>query len=298
MAPAQREDQNTAPPPVASGLPWKPLVWFGGLLVLGYAPILYRLFRQWMDDPDMGHGFFVPLVVGYIVWQQRRELISAPAAGNWLGLLVVLWGVLQLAVATLGVELFLARTAFVISLVGVILTVAGAQVTRKLAFPLLLLLFMVPIPAVIFSQITFPLQMLASRLAELVLNFVGVPAFREGNILELPNQRLSVVEACSGIRSLLSLSFLSLVYAYFFDRDAWMRWVLLVAAVPIAIIANATRVTLTGLIGEYNKEWAEGVFHAAEGWVIFMLALVMLVLTHQFLRRAIAAAQAAPEESS
>lgn len=298
MAPAQRENPDTQPLPAARDLPWKPLVWFGGLLALGYAPVLYRLFRQWMDDPDMGHGLFVPLVAGYVVWQQRRELISAPAPGNWLGLLVVVWGALQLAIATLGVELFLARTAFVISLVGVILTVAGAQVARKLAFPLFLLLFMVPIPAVIFNQITFPLQLLASRLAELVLSVAGVPVFREGNILELPSQKLSVVEACSGIRSLLSLSFLSLVYAYFFDRDVWMRWVLLAAAVPIAIVANATRVTLTGLIGEYNKELAEGFFHAAEGWVIFMLALLLLVLTHQFIRRAVAAARTAGEEAS
>jgi exosortase len=295
MALVERETSGRRAAESGGGLPWKPLVWFGGLLLLGYAPVIYRLCRQWMDDPDMGHGFFVPLVAGYIIWQKRCELTSTPATGNWWGLLVVGWGALQLALATLGVELFLARTALVISLVGVILTVAGAEVVRKLAFPLFLLVFMVPIPALIFNQITFPLQLLASRVAELVLTLLGVPVFREGNILELPSQRLSVVEACSGIRSLLSLSFLALVYAYFFDRSAWMRWVLLGAAVPIAIVANASRVTLTGLIGEYNRTWAEGVFHAAEGWVIFMLALVMLVVTHQFIRRAVTAARAGEE---
>jgi len=179
--------------------------------------------------------------------------------------------------------------------VGIVLTLAGAKIVRKLAFPLFLLLFMIPIPGVVFNQITFPLQLLASRLAELVLNFVGVPVFREGNILELPSRRLSVVEACSGIRSLLSLSFLSLVYAHFFDRAFWMRWVLLPASVPIAIAANASRVTLTGLIGEYNRSWAEGVFHAAEGWAIFMLSLILLILTHRFIRRAMEAAHAQKE---
>jgi exosortase len=298
MALAEGENVNPGPVGGPKALPWKPIAWFGGLLVLGFGPVLSRLARQWLDDPDMGHGFFVPLVAGYLVWRKREELLRTPAAGNWWGTLLILWAVLQLAVATLGVELFLARTAFVISLAGVVLTLAGAAVARKVAFPLFLLLFMVPIPAVIFNQITFPLQLVASRLAEVVLSVLGVPVFREGNILELPSQRLSVVEACSGIRSLLSLSFLALVYAYFFDRRVWMRGVLLVAAVPIAIIANATRVTLTGLVGEYNRRWAMGVFHAAEGWVVFMLALALLVLTHRFLQRATAEARAAREESS
>jgi exosortase len=150
---------------------------------------------------------------------------------------------------------------------------------------------MVPIPAIIFNQITFPLQLLASRIAELALTLIGVPVFRDGNILELPSQRLSVVEACSGIRSLLSLSFLALVYAYFFDKKVWMRAILLVAAVPVAIATNAFRVTLTGVVSEYKPEWAEGFFHAAEGWVIFMTALLMLMGVHAFINKAYRAAR-------
>jgi exosortase len=151
----------------------------------------------------------------------------------------------------------------------------------KLAFPLLLPCFMVPIPAIIYNQITFPMQLFASRVADWALSSLGIPVLREGNILELASQRLNVVEACSGIRSLLSLSFLSLVYAWFFDKKVWMRAVLLVATLPIAIIANASRVTLTGLVSEYNPELARGVFHYASGWVIFMVALVILVVFHQ-----------------
>jgi exosortase len=172
------------------------------------------------------------------------------------------------------------------TIAGAILLAGGTRVFRALLFPLFLLVFMVPIPAIIYTQITFPLQLLASRAAELALTLIGVPVFREGNILELPNQRLSVVEACSGIRSLLSLTFLSLVYAYFFDRKVWMRWVLLIASVPIAILANAFRVTTTGILSEYKREWADGFFHAAEGWAVFMVALVMLVGVHRFISRA------------
>jgi exosortase len=154
-----------------------------------------------------------------------------------------------------------------------------------MAFPLFLLFFMLPIPAIIYNQITFPLQLLASRLAEWSLMFIGIPVLREGNILELAGQKLSVVEACSGIRSLLTLSFLSLVYGYFFERKIWMRVLLFVATVPIAILANASRVTLTGILSEIKPELAHGFFHSASGWVIFMVALMILAVLHQMTDR-------------
>ncbi len=280
---------KSAPPSSAkdppNSVPWAAIAWFGALIVLCYAPVLMKLVNQWSTDEDMGHGFFVPLVAGYVIWQRRDHVLSQPIAPNYFGLLLIAWGALQLLVATLGAELFLARTSLLITLVGSILVVAGTQVLRALTFPLFLLLFMIPLPAIVYNQITFPLQLLASRVAETVLSTIGIPVLREGNVLELASQKLSVVEACSGIRSLLSLSFLSLVYAYFFDSKPWMRGALLVATVPIAIVANATRVTLTGLISEYKPELAQGFYHTAEGWVIFMVALVILVLVHQLIDR-------------
>ncbi|MCS6951938.1 MAG: exosortase [Bryobacterales bacterium] len=267
---------------VEAGVPgWRSVVWFGGLLLLCYGPVLARLARQWIADPDMGHGIFVPCVAGYIVWRRRAELARLQPAPNWWGLGLVVWGALQLFVATLGAELFLARTAFLISLVGVIMTLSGTQTVRVLAFPLFLLCFMIPIPAIIYNQITFPLQLLASRLAESWLALTGLPVLREGNILELPSRNLNVVEACSGVRSLLSLSFLSLVFAYFFDAKVWMRPLLLVLSVPIAVAANAARVALTGLVGEWRPELVEGFFHDASGWIIFLLALLMLTVFHR-----------------
>jgi exosortase len=185
----------------------------------------------------------------------------------------------------LGAELFLQRTAFLISLVGMLLVMGGTTLVRKLTFPLVLLLFMIPIPGVIYNEITFPLQLFASQVAESVLSLLGIPVLRDGNILELANQKLSVAEACSGIRSLLSLSFLSLVYAYFFDSKVWMRWALLIGTVPIAILANAGRVTITGILAERNPELAEGLFHEMEGWVIFMIAMVMLAILHFVINR-------------
>ena len=267
----------------ATQISWFVLAWLGALLLFSYAPVLWRLVGQWDSDPDMGHGFFVPVVAGFIVWQNRRELLALTPSPNWWGLAIVLYGALQLYIATMGAELFLARTAFVISVIGIVLLLGGTAYVRQLAFPLFLLFFMIPIPTVVYNSITFPLQILASRVSTQALDVMQIPVLREGNVLELAQQKLSVVEACSGIRSLLSLSFLSLVYGYFFESKVWMRVVLFLSTIPIAIVANASRVTLTGVLTEYKPELAEGFFHTASGWVIFMVALAILIALHQIL---------------
>uniref|UniRef100_Q02BV2 Eight transmembrane protein EpsH n=1 Tax=Solibacter usitatus (strain Ellin6076) TaxID=234267 RepID=Q02BV2_SOLUE len=271
--------------PSKNQLPWTSIAWFGVLLLACYAPVLRALIRQWDHDPDMGHGFFVPLIAMFIVWQRRDELMAITPKPNWWGLVLVFWGALQLIVATLGAELFTARLSFLITLIGVVLTLGGTFMLKKLAFPLFLLFFMVPIPAVIYSAATFKLQILASKLADDALTLLSIPVLREGNVLELPNQKLSVVEACSGIRSLLSLTFLSLVYGYFFEKKNWIRVVLFFSTIPIAIIANGSRVTITGIMTQIKAELAEGFFHEAQGWVIFMVALIILIVWHQVLLR-------------
>ncbi|MGB6944636.1 MAG: exosortase/archaeosortase family protein [Bryobacteraceae bacterium] len=255
------------------------------LLIACYAPLLAGLARQWASNPDMSHGFFVLPVVAFVVWRRRGELAAITPVTNWWGLGIAVWGAVQMLLGTLAAQVFVARTAFLVSLTGAVLFVGGTRALRALAFPLLLFLFLFPIPAIVYARVTLPLQIFASTGAETVLNWIGIPVLRDGNILELPHERLSVVEACSGIRSLLSLSFLSLVYAYFFDKRVEMRWVLLAATVPIAIAANAARVTLMGVLSEYRAGLAHGAFHLFEGWVLFVVALGLLVTVHQLLRR-------------
>jgi exosortase len=261
-------------------LPWAAIAWFGLLLVVTYFPILKHLVEQWLTDEDVGHGFFVPLVSGYIVWQRRAELMAIDWKPAWWGLGLLVWGGFQAYIGLLGAELFLQRTAFLISLVGLLLVLGGTRLVKELAFPLLLLPFMIPIPTVVYNRITFPLQLFASQVAEIALGAINIPVLREGNVLELASQKLSVAEACSGIRSLLSLSFLSLVYAYFFDSKVWMRWALFIGVLPIAILANAGRVTITGILSEYNTELARGFFHEVEGFIIFAIAFAMLFVLH------------------
>jgi exosortase len=264
---------------------WVTIAWVSALLGVCYAPVVYKLIDIWATDEDMGHGFFVPVIAGYIAWQNRHKIAGRLPEPNWWGLAIMIWGALQLYLGTLGAELFLTRTSLVFSITGAVLLLGGTQYLRIFAFPIFLLFFMVPIPAVIYNQITFPLQLLASRVAENAISLLQIPIIREGNVLELASQKLNVVEACSGIRSLLTLTFLSLVYGYFCEKRMWIRVVLFFSTIPIAIIANAGRVTLTGVIANYKPELAEGLFHEAQGWVIFMVAFAILAALHQLLVR-------------
>jgi exosortase len=275
--------ERPAPEP---GIPWINIGWFSVLLIICYLPTLVYLVDRWYNDEDMGHGFFVPVIALYIAWLNKDRLMEADLNPSYAwGSGVLVFAALQYYLATLGAELFLARTAFIESVIGVVLFLGGWKAVKILAFPLFLLFFMVPIPAIIYNSATLRLQMLASSCAEWALALIGIPVFREGNVLELASQKLSVVEACSGIRSLLSLTFLSLVYSYFFDKRTWMRVVLFLATIPIAIIANAGRVTLTGILSEIRPSLAHGFMHTMSGWVIFMIALFILIALHQLISR-------------
>jgi exosortase len=282
--PAPAVELNPTPQP-----PWLTITWFSVLLVACYFPVLAQLVRQWYNDEDMGHGFFVPVIAAYIAWQKRDELFASGLRTNSWGLALIIFSGLQLYISTLAAELFTQRISFIEAIIGIVLYLGGIPALRILAFPLVLLFFMVPIPSVIYTQITFPLQLFASQVAEFSLNLMGYAVLRDGNVLELASQKLSVVEACSGIRSLLSLTFLSLVYSFFFDHRVWMRYFLFMATIPIAIIANSGRVTFTGILSEIRPELAHGFFHSASGWVIFMIALFILVTVHQTISRIIKA---------
>ena len=275
--------QSAGGVPGSQKIAWQPLAWIGSLLLLCYAPILYRMGVQWATDENMGHGFFVPVVAGYIAWQRRDLLARTPRIPSVWGLVLVIWAALQAVAATLGAELFTARLAFVIALFGVVLYIGGKQWLKILLFPLLLLLFMIPIPQILYAQLTLKLQMIASALGEMLITAMGIPVIRTGNLLQLPSQTLDIAEACSGIRSLLSLGFLSLVYGYFADGRPWMRWALLVATIPIAIAANGIRVAATGLVSEINTKFAQGAYHEVEGYIVFVVALIALLVTHRLI---------------
>lgn len=256
------------------------------VLVLLYLSILKNLFLQWSTDPDYGHAFFVPLFSAYVLWRQRERWMRIDLEPSNFGLLVILAALGLLLVGSLGAELFTTRVSLLILLAGIIIFSGGWKLLRAVAFPLAFLFFMIPLPAIIYNQITFPLQMIASRFAAFWLELVHVPVLRDGNVLVLSNYSLEVVEACSGIRSLISLVSLAVIYGYFVEPRRWVRYLLAVLMIPIAIFSNAIRITGAGIMAHrYGAAGAEGFLHEFSGWLIFVVALLLMLTFHFALRR-------------
>jgi exosortase len=280
--PVQLPQEKLSPNLGSVGL-WRLLVLIGLILWL-YAGVLARLAHQWWTDPNFSHGFFVPIFALYVVWQKRDSLRNVPTAPTAWGLAVLLFSLGTLILGVLGAELFLSRFSLIMLLVGLVLFLHGWEMLRALLFPLAILLLMVPIPSIVLNQITFPLQMLASKLSAWILPFLGVPVLREGNVINLPAMPLEVADACSGIRSLLSLTCLAVMYGYLLEKRMRIRVILALASIPIAVAANGLRIVGTGLLVQYwDPEKAEGFFHAFSGWLIFVVSLLMLFGVHRLL---------------
>ena len=257
-----------------------------GLLVLLYFPILKLLVYQWGTDPDYGHGFFVPLFSGYVLWRERERWTTTAIKPSNFGFVVMLGAVGLLLLGSLGAELFTSRFSLLILLVGMILFLAGWKMLRAVSFPLSYLMWMIPLPVIIYNQITFPLQLIASRLATAWLELARVPVLRDGNILIMSNYSLEVVEACSGIRSLMTLMALAVAYGYLVSPQRWVRYILAAIMVPIAIITNAIRIMGAGILARhFGPQAAEGFLHEFSGWTIFMVALALMFGSHWILRR-------------
>jgi len=263
--------------------------WQGVVLLLLiawlYASILARLFLQWVGpnrDPNFEHGIFVPLFALFVLWQDRKKLKAIASTPSWAGLPLVALGLLMLVLGVLGAELFFSRVSLLILLAGLIILFQGWTFFRAVLFPWAFLILMIPIPTLIISRVTFPLQLLASRLATILLELAGVPVLRQGNVIVLAAMQLDVAEACSGIRSLLTLVTLAIIYGYLMETRMWVRVALAVSAVPIAVAANSFRIFGTGLLVQYwDPDKAEGFFHLFSGWLIFVVALIMLFAVHR-----------------
>jgi exosortase len=263
---------------------WKITV-LTALLLWLYWPTLARLFQQWGTDNNFSHGYFVPLFSGFVIWQDRARLAQVVRRPSWSGLALIVLGLVLLIVGQMGAELFLSRSSLLILLAGLVILFAGWNVFRALLFPWAFLFLMIPIPAIIFNQITFPLQILASKVAAATLPSFGVPVLRQGNVINLASQQLQVAEACSGIRSLMSLLTLSVIYGYLMERRLWVRYLLALASVPVAVAANSFRIITTGLMVQYwDPDKAEGYFHTSWGWIVFVISLIMLYALHALIR--------------
>jgi len=267
--------------PIKSLLTWK-VLFLSGLTILVYFDVMSRLIHQWSNDPNFSHGFIVPLFSAFVVWTQRQELVALPVKPSSWGFAVIVVSLVMVIVGSLGAELFVARVSLVLLLGGMVIFLLGWQHFRAILFPWLFLFFMVPIPAIIFAQLTLPLQTLAARLATAALQTVGIPVLREGNVIALPAMPLEVAEACSGIRSLLSLGTLAIIYGYFLEEKLLPRVLIALASIPIAVMANGFRIFGTGVLVQYwDADKALGFFHEFSGWLVFVVSMFLLFLIHK-----------------
>jgi exosortase len=256
------------------------------LICLSFGYLYYDVFRKlihdWTVDDNYSHGFLIIPISLYLVLERRIKLaVIERIPSNW-GLVVILFSMLILLAGILGSELFLTRISILGAIIGAVLSLYGWKYFNALLFPIAFLILMIPMPAIIFNQIAFPLQLLASRFGEWALSLLHIPVLREGNVISLANTSLEVAEACSGIRSLISLLTLGIIYGYFAETRLWIRWVLAVATVPIAILANGIRIAGTGVAAHvYGPEAAEGFFHAFSGWLVFLIAFIFLFVLHR-----------------
>ena len=293
---------------------WKPIA-VSAALAFVYFSVLHKLGLDWWTDENYSHGLLIPVVIGYILWTERDRFsrIEKRPSLLWGGLLVV-FALLALWVGTAGAELYVQRMSLVVMLLGVAIYFWGFKLLRLLVVPVFLLILAIPIPAIIFNKIAFPLQIFASRCAVWAMRMFDIPVLRQGNVIELmprgarETKKLEVVEACSGIRSLMTLLTLAVVFAYFTrpksdDGDAqgggggllrrvksygfWRALILVGSAVPIAIFTNALRVSGTGVLAHYyGTEVADGFFHSFSGWVVYIVAFLLLFAVGWLLDRA------------
>jgi exosortase len=264
---------------------WGPVILLGLLSVLLYHRIAVKLVSDWYNLPDFQQGFLIPFFAAFLIWDKRRQLGSTPIAPSWAGVPLVVLALCELLIGIFGADLFLQRTSFVLLVAGLVWTLLGRAMLSQLKFVLFVLLLAIPIPTIIFNQITFPLQLRASSLATSLLQLAQVPALQDGNVITLPSMQLEVAVACSGIRSLMSLFTVAVIYGYFLERTTWRRVVLALSSLPIAVAANAARIFGTGLCVQYwDPDKALGFFHEFSGWLIFLVSLTCLYLLHLAMR--------------
>lgn len=242
-----------------------------------YLPFLQTMVKDWGENDNYSHGYLIPFIFGFMIYSMRDQLGKIEISpSNW-GMLVIVIGLCQLMVAKIGMEYFLQRTSIIVVFFGISLYLFGSKMTKKVSLPLLYLIFMIPIPAIIWNRVAFPMQLFASSITETIIHAISIPVYREGNVIHLTETTLEVVDACSGLRSLISLFALSGAFTFMVKLSTVKKWILFFSAAPIAIVVNITRLVSTAILAKWmGADAAQGFLHDFSGMVVFVGGIFLL----------------------
>lgn len=265
---------------------WEKWLPFGVIMaLLYYNTYMWLITNDWNRD-DYSYGYLIPFVFAYLVWENRKVFMAAPVSTTWIGLIPVVTGVCLYCVGKLAGEIFTAYLSSWLIFCGVLLILFGWQKVRQIGFALMMLIFMFPLPHFINNKVTFQLKLMATKLGVWMLQAYNMPAYREGNVIDLGFTQLQVVDACSGLRYALPLLIMGLLVAYLSKIEPWKKIVIVVSTIPISVVVNGLRIASVGILYEYwGPAVAEGFFHDFSGWFIFMTSLAIMFGEKSILKR-------------
>ncbi|MBU4564260.1 MAG: exosortase [Desulfarculus sp.] len=280
---SQKRQESSSASPLLTWLAWAVVL---GLLAWVYTPIVSGMVANWWVDPNYSHGFLVPLISAYLVWRQRKELAEEPKKTNYLGLVIVAASLALLVMGQLAHEFYLRRVSLIPLMWGLVLLAWGWHVARRVLFAFAYLILMVPLPYLLYDAVAFPLRLIAAEIASWGIRLFGIPVYLEGNVIHLPNLVMNIVDACSGIRSLISLLAVGVILAYLILPNRWVKVIVVILVPPVAVFTNALRVTLAGVLSQWvGPQTLEGVMHDFVGWAVFMAGFILLLFITLLLKK-------------
>ena len=251
-----------------------------GTFILAFFPVWKRLVLSWYSSDQYSHGFFIIPITLYIIWKKKDILVKTPIRPSWWGMALVVFSLLLYLFAHFAEILTLTSFSILLLLAGVIIYLYGFLIFKELLFPLVFLLFMIPIPSQIYSSLTIPLQLFVSKVSVWLGSTIGIPIYREGNVIHLPDRTMQIVQACSGLRSMISLLMLSAIIGYLTLKSNILRFVLFLSGIPAAIFVNIIRVCLMVFAFHYfNYDLTKDSVHTVFGIIIFCIALIIIALS-------------------
>ena len=263
-----------------------PLIIVTLCFLIMYFHAIYKMVLDWSIDDNYSHGFLIPFITGYLIFQKRKKLSEISLNPSNFGIALIVISLLFFIITNIGAELFTIRFSMLLVILSTIVFLAGWEFAGVLFLPVFYLIFMIPLPAIIWNKIAFPLKIFATKMAAIVIKFIEIPVYREGNIIHLSNTTLQVVDACSGLRSLTSLLALTAAFALISDHSRINKFILFVSAVPIAIFVNIVRLSSTAaLASRFGPQVAKGFLHEASGIVVFVLAFILVYAVHLCLQK-------------